>query len=92
LNKRAGVTHSERYHTEGYHNVITEAEVIYESLNSSRRSPDKGSILLYLYYNKLVTTSSSAKGSENTVKNRKSPSPKPKPSRVSQQSANEAKR
>jgi len=79
MNKKTGVTHSERYHTEGYNNVITEAEVIYESLNSSRRSPEK------------ATTSSSAKGSENTVKNRKSPSPKPKPSRTSQQSAAESK-
>jgi len=42
MNKKTGVTHSERYHTEGYNNVITEAEVIYESLNSSRRSPEKG--------------------------------------------------
>jgi len=67
MNKKPVITQSERYHTEGYNNVITEAEVIYESLNSSRRqSPDK------------VTTSSSAKNSENVIKNTKSPSPKPK--------------
>jgi len=67
MNKKPVITQSERYHTEGYNNVITEAEVIYESLNSSRRqSPEK------------VTTSSSAKNSENMIKNTKSPSPKPK--------------
>ena len=43
MNKKPVITQSERYHTEGYNNVITEAEVIYESLNSSRRqSPEKG--------------------------------------------------
>lgn len=77
MNKKPVITQSERYHTEGYNNVITEAEVIYESLNSSRRqSPEK------------VTTSSSAKNSENTIKNTKSPSPKPKAIQTAHQGIN----
>lgn len=79
MNKKPVITQSERYHTEGYNNVITEAEVIYESLNSSRRqSPEK------------VTTSSSAKNSENTIKNTKSPSPKPKAIQTSHQGINKS--
>jgi len=63
--RRVSAFQSERYHTEGCQNVITEAEVIYESLSSSRRTPSRGA------------ASSSNKHSENPVKNRKSPSPKP---------------
>jgi len=63
--RRAAAVQSERYHTEGYQNVITEAEVIYESLSSSRRTPDK------------VAAASSTQYTENPVKSRKSPSPKP---------------
>jgi len=65
VNKRGVVAQSERYYTEGCNNVITEAEVIYESLSSHRQTPDK------------VTASSSAKCSDNTTKGRKSRSPKP---------------
>jgi len=65
VNKKGVVTQSERYHTEGYRKVITEAEVIYESPSSGRLTPDK------------ATASSSNKHSENTIKSRKSSSPKP---------------
>lgn len=39
--KKTGALPSERYHTEGCQNVITEAEVIYEAPSSRRRTPDK---------------------------------------------------
>lgn len=42
-NKRGVVSQqSERYYTEGCNNVITEAEVIFESQNSNRQTPEKG--------------------------------------------------
>jgi len=70
--KKGSTTQSERYHTEGYRNVITEAEVIYESPSSSRQTPEK------------TTASSSAKYSENALKSRKSQSPKPNVSGITQ--------
>jgi len=71
-NRRVSAYQSERYHTEGYQHVITEAEIIYESLSSSRQTPDK------------ATASSSTKYSENPVKTRKSSSPKPTSQAVGQ--------